>query len=58
MAAEKTSLYEDAITLLERINNELKESKQIDTLNSKMVSVVKDLNEVRIEKITGKPSIA
>ena len=53
MVAEKSSIYEDAVTLLERINNELKESEWLGTINTKMVGVVKDLNEVRIKQITG-----
>ena len=53
MAPEKKSLYEDAIALLERINADLK-GHNIDTLNSRMIGVVKDLNEIRIVDITGK----
>lgn len=56
MAPEKKSIYEEAFSLLERINDELKEHKLIDTLNSKMTGVVKDLNDVRIISITGKIS--
>lgn len=47
-------LYRDAVTLLENINEVLKENQKLETINSKMVGVVKDLNDVRIEKITGK----
>jgi hypothetical protein len=54
MAPEKRSLYEEAIELLERMNNELKGNSHLDTLNTKMIGVVKDLNEVSIEAITGK----
>ena len=54
MATEKTSIYEDAISLLERINTDLKNSKYIDILNSRMIGIVKDLNAVRIEEIAGK----
>lgn len=53
MAPEKKSLYEDAVTLLEKINQELADHRLLDTINSKMVAVVKDLNEVRIDDITG-----
>jgi len=54
MAQNEVSLYDQAVALLERINNELKGNKQLDTINSKMVGVVKDLNEVRISDITGR----
>jgi len=56
MATEKTSMYEDAVTLLERINSELKDSEWLGTINTKMVGVVKDLNDVRIKQITGSKS--
>jgi hypothetical protein len=48
------TLQEEALDLLERINTDLKGHSLIDTINTKMVSVVKDLNEVRICEITGK----
>lgn len=54
MANDKKTLHEEAIELLERINTELKDHKLLDTLNTKMVGVVKDLNDVRIGAITGK----
>jgi hypothetical protein len=54
MTADKKTLHEEAIELLERINTELKDHKLLDTLNTKMVGVVKDLNDVRIGAITGK----
>jgi hypothetical protein len=54
MTADKKTLHEEAIELLERINTELKDHKLLDTLNTKMVGVVKDLNDVRIGSITGK----
>lgn len=54
MSNEKTLIQEDAMKLLEGISQEMKEAKQLDTLNTKMIGVVKDLNEVRIEEITGK----
>jgi hypothetical protein len=54
MALEKTPIYENAIALLERINVELKDHPSLETINSKMIGVVKDLNEVRISEITSK----
>lgn len=54
MDDNKRSVYEDAVDLLERINTELKANKNLDTINTKMVGVVRDLNNARIEKITGK----
>jgi ribosome-binding factor A len=56
MTTEKKTLHEEAMELLERINTELKDHKLLDTLNIKMVGVVKDLNDVRIGEITGKTS--
>jgi hypothetical protein len=53
MAQDKTLLYEDAVALLERINQELKESKHLNSINSRMVYVVKEINDVRIEEIAG-----
>jgi hypothetical protein len=47
-------LYNDAFRLFENINDVLKNHKDIDTLNSKMTGLLRDLNGVRIEKITGK----
>ena len=52
---EKTTLYDQAIALLQRINGELEGHKQLSTINVKMVGVVKDLNDVRIGDITNKP---
>lgn len=57
MADNKKSLHEEAMELLERINTELKGSKYLATLNSKMVGVVKDLNEVWIASITGSETV-
>ena len=54
MATEKLTLHEESIALLERINAELKDHKLLATLNTKMVGVVKDLNDVLIGEITGK----
>jgi len=54
MTNTQRTIYEDAVDLLERINSELKDVKNLDTINIKMVGVVKDLNNVRIEKIIGK----
>ena len=54
MATEKTPLSQAALDLLERINQELKNNKMLDIINTRMVGVVKDLNEVRIYEITGK----
>jgi len=47
-------LYYDAVRLLEGINDVLKDHPDLDTINIKMVGVVRDLNNVRIGKITGK----
>jgi hypothetical protein len=54
MAQEKSTLHQEAMDLLQRINIELKGNKFLDTLNVKMVGVVKDLNDVQIAVITGK----
>jgi len=47
-------IYRDALRLLEGINEILKDNPNLGTINIKMVGVVRDLNNVRIEKITGK----
>lgn len=47
-------LYRNAVALLENINEVLTEYPKLGTINIKMVGVVNDLNNVRIEKITGK----
>jgi len=54
MDKKESTMYEDAVDLLERINSEMKDNKNLDTINIKMIGVVRDLNNVRIEKITGK----
>jgi hypothetical protein len=54
MATEKQSLHQEALDLLQRINADLKNNKLLETLNVKMVGVVKDLNDVQIAVITGK----
>mgnify|MGYP001085270254 CR=1 FL=1 len=54
MANEKSTLYEDSIALLERINQELKENKYLAAINVKMVQVIKDINDVRLGQITGR----
>lgn len=54
MANEKSTLYEDSIALLERINQELKDNKYLSTINFKMVQVIKDINDVRLGQITGR----
>lgn len=46
-------LYEHSIALLEGCNTILKDNSELPTLNSKLVSLVKDLNEARIKEITG-----
>lgn len=51
--SEKTTLHQEAIDLLERINTELKGTKALETINVKMVGVVKDLNEIMVAGITG-----
>jgi hypothetical protein len=56
MATDKSSLYEDSVALLERINQELKDNKYLSTINVKLVQVIKDINEVRLSQITGKES--
>lgn len=56
MTNEKKTLYEEAIDLLSRINEDLKNNKQLGTINVKMVGVVNDLNSVRLGEITGKES--
>lgn len=53
MAPEKTSLYQEAIDLLTRINSELKDADIIKTINVKMVGVVKDLNDIMVKEIIG-----
>lgn len=51
---EEISIYDQAVQLLERINSELKDHALLDTINTKMVGVVTDLNKVRVMAITGK----
>ncbi|HUU99469.1 MAG TPA: hypothetical protein VMW32_00765 [Bacteroidales bacterium] len=50
---KEEKLYKDSVELLENINKDLKDHTDLDTINIKMVGVVKDLNNVRIRKITG-----
>ena len=57
MTTEKKTLYEEAIGLLGRINEEMKSHKQLDIINVKMVGVVNELNSVRVAQITGKDEI-
>lgn len=47
-------IYQDALRLLENINEVLKDNPKLGTLNISMRAVVKDLNDVCIERITGK----
>jgi hypothetical protein len=54
MATEKKTIYEDAIDLLEKINDEFKDSEHLQFLNIKMAGVVKEINDARIVAITGK----
>jgi len=51
---KEEQIYKDAIKLLENINELLKDYPGLEHINIKMVGVVKDLNNMRIEKITGK----
>lgn len=50
-------IYQDALRLLENINEVLKENPKLGTLNISMRAVVKDLNDVCIERITGKQTM-
>jgi hypothetical protein len=46
-------LYDHSIELLEGCNTILKDNAELPTINSKLVGLVKDLNEARIKQITG-----
>jgi len=46
-------LHQDAIRLLEDINEVLGNHTGRDSINIKMAGVIRDLNNIRIEKITG-----
>lgn len=50
----ETIIYDDALTLLRRINAEIKNPERLSTLNSQMTGVMRNLSDDRIENITGK----
>lgn len=47
-------IYQDALRLLENINEVLKENPKLGTLNISMKALLKDLNDICVERITGK----
>jgi hypothetical protein len=52
--SREEEIYQDALRLLENINEVLKENPKLGTLNISMKSVIKDLNDVCVERITGR----
>lgn len=50
---EKRELYDQAMDLLEGCNTSLQGDPLLPTINILLTSVVKNLNEIRIETITG-----
>jgi len=49
---EKKELYSKAMELLEGCNEHLKDDEKIDTINIKLASVVKDLNDIILRDTT------
>ena len=50
---DKQHLYEKAMELLKECNTMLKDDPHLATINTKLVGVVKDLNEIVIKEVTG-----
>jgi hypothetical protein len=46
-------LLDHAFKLLDGCNTVMKDNAALPTLNSKLVGIVKDLNDARIKEITG-----
>jgi hypothetical protein len=51
----KTDLHNEALVLLQKINSEIPDKKRVDTLNSMMTGVIRELNAQLIDNIVPKP---
>jgi len=49
---DKKALYDLAMTLLEGCNTHLKDDEKINTINTKLAGVVKDLSDIIIRDTT------